>query len=153
MKTMEIRDYKQTDLRALLRIFHEAVHVSCAKDYSPEQRAAWAPETLNEAAWAKRFAESQTRVAVNAQDEVLGFANLEGSHYLDCLYVSPKAQGQGVGSALCAAMEALAVGDIEIRVSLTARPFFERRGYRVLREVHPIRAGIALPAFEMRLTR
>ena len=140
-------------LQGMLRLFHEAVHVTCAKDYSPEQRAAWAPETLDEAAWAKRFAESQTRVAVNAQGEVLGFANLEGDNYLDCLYVSPAAQGQGVGSALCATIEALAVGDVEVRVSLTARPFFERRGYRVLREVHPIRAGIALPAFEMRLTR
>ena len=140
-------------LQGMLRIFHEAVHVSCAKDYSPEQRAAWAPETLDEAAWARRFAESQTRVAVDAQGKVLGFANLEGANYLDCLYVSPEAQRQGVGSALCAAMEALAVGPIEVRASLTVRPFFERRGYRMLREVRPIRADIALPAYDMCLVR
>lgn len=150
---MGIRDYRREDLQGMLRVFHEAVHRGCAGAYSPEQLAAWAPETLDEEAWARRFAGSQTRVAVNARGEVVGFANLEGAGYLDCLYVAPEAQGRGVGSALCAALEALASGDVEVRVSLVARPFFEGRGYHVVKEVHPVRAGLALPAFDMRLTR
>lgn len=150
---VKIRTYRREDLRGMLWVFHEAVHRSCAGAYSPEQLAAWAPETVDEEAWARRFAGSQTRVAVSAHGEVVGFANLEGAGYLDCLYVAPEAQGRGVGSALCAALETLASGDIEVRASLVARPFFEGRGYRVLREAHPVRAGLALPAFDMRLAR
>ena len=148
-----ILPYGDRLLPAMLRVFRQAVHVGCAGAYTPEQLAAWAPEKMDGEAWARCFAGSQTRVAVNARGEVLGFANLEGADYLDCLYVAPTAQRLGIGTALCATMEALAAGDLEVRVSLTARPFFDRRGYRLVQEVRPIRAGIALPAFRMRLAR
>lgn len=148
-----IRAYKRENLEAMLRVFHEAVHIGCADAYTPEQRTAWAPEIQDAGAWDKRFAASQVRVAVSAQGAVLGFANLAGANCLDCLYVTPRAQGRGIGTALCATLEALAIGDVEVRASHVARPFFEHRGYRVLREVHPVRHGVVLPAFHMRLTR
>lgn len=148
-----ILPYEGRFLRAMARVFHEAVHVGCAGDYTPAQLEAWAPARVDEAAWARRFEKSLTRLAVSAQGEVLGFGNLVGAGYLDCLFVAPEAQGRGIGSALCEALESRAKGDIGVRASLTARPFFERRGYRVIREVRPIRAGLALPAFRMRLTR
>lgn len=50
-------------------------------------------------------------------------------------------------------MEALAVSGVEVRTSRVARPSFEHRGYRVPREIHPVRHGVVLPAFHMRLTR
>ena len=64
---VKIRTYRREDLRGMLWVFHEAVHRSCAGAYSPEQLAAWVPETLDEEAWARRFEGSQTRVAVDAR--------------------------------------------------------------------------------------
>ena len=67
------------------------------------------------------------------------------------LYVHRDRQNQGIGTALAAALEqeAHARGWRAIRTyaSLTARPFFEGRGYSVVRENTAVRRGVELKNF------
>ena len=61
--------------------------------------------------------------------------NAEG--YLHSLFVHKDYQRGGVGSLLLSAVEKRAreygVSEITSEVSLTARPFFEKRGYEVIK--------------------
>ena len=68
-------------------------------------------------------------------EALLGFGDNDASGYLDRLYVHKDFQRQGVASALCGALERAVEGERTVTcASITARPFFESRGYRLVRE-------------------
>lgn len=131
----------------LMEMFVLAIQRTCAKDYSEEQREAWA-SSLGKDALAARLESSFAPLAFLG-DRPIGFGNLEGGRHLDLLYVHPDYQGLGAGSMICAALEAHAGGYVHAEASLTARGFFLRRGYSVLREESVLRKGVALPRFRM----
>ncbi|MFQ8582775.1 MAG: GNAT family N-acetyltransferase [Holdemania massiliensis] len=65
-----------------------------------------------------------------------GFANLKSPTQLDCFYVHPDFQRQGVGSALFKAVSEQAqkakAAFLESDISLTAEPFFRAQGWMAL---------------------
>ena len=65
------------------------------------------------------------------------------------LYVHADHQNQGVATAICDALEQTAPGNITTHASITARPFFEKRGYKVIKEQLVERQGIFLTNFVM----
>lgn len=66
------------------------------------------------------------------------------------LFVHQDHQGKGIASAICDALEYSAHGKkITTHSSITAKPFFEHRGYRVIREQTVIRKGISLTNYIM----
>lgn len=131
---MLIRPCTARDADAAARLFHDAVHESCAGDYTPAQLDAWAP----------------------AARDLAGFATRHPADVLDLLYVSPHFQRRGVASALCDRLEAACAADsfrtMTVHASRTARPFFEQRGYRVLAEQQVERRGVTLANFRMEKT-
>ena len=146
---MHLRDYRSGDCPALIRLFRETVHAVCAGDYTPEQLDAWAPEDMDQPAWDRSFLAHRTLVAVEG-GEIIGFADLDpATGYLDRLYVHRDHQRQGVAAALCDALEPLAPGRVFTHASRTARPFFERRGYRVVRARQVERRGVTLDNYAM----
>ena len=141
---MKLRLYESGDCPALARLFYDTVHTVNGRDYTPEQLAAWADGQVDLSAWDTSFLAHHTLVA-EEDGVVLGFADMDSSGYLDRLYVHKDHQGQGVASALCDALEdACSAAVFTTHASLTARPFFEGRGYRVLRRQTVIRHGVAL---------
>ena len=79
-----------------------------------------------------------------------GFGDLDpAAGYLDRLYVHKDLQGRGVATALCNALEEAAAGPVVTHASVTARPFFARRGYRVLRAQQVERRGVTLANYVM----
>ena len=94
------------------------------------------------------------------REDLAGFGDIDETGYLDRLYVHRDFQGMGVGTALCQALEqeaARAVRQakpdasvcITTHASITARPFFEARGYRVQREQQVERKGVLLTNYIM----
>ena len=59
----------------------------------------------------------------------------------DRLYVHADHQNQCVATAICDALEQTAPGNITTHASITARPFFEKRGYKVIKEQQVERQG------------
>ena len=102
--------------------------------------------------WHARMAGRRTLVA-EEDGEVVGFAELEDDGGLDMLYLREDAVGRGVGRRLYEAVErearALGLSRLFAEVSITARPFFERRGFAVTREQVVYRSGVALTNFVM----
>jgi putative acetyltransferase len=121
-------------------------------DYSEEQVEAWAPRIPDPGEWHARMVARRTLVA-EENGEVVGFAELEENGHLDMLYVRGDAVGRGVGRQLYEAAEhearELGLEAVSTEASVTARPFFERRGFRVAREQTVIRRGVELTNFVM----
>lgn len=146
---MRLREYVSSDCERLARLFYQTVHSINAKDYTKEQLDVWATGKVNLREWDKSFLEHHTVVAVE-NDEIVGFGDIDKTGYLDRLYVHKNRQREGVASAICNELEQ-AVGAMKITTyaSVTARPFFEHRGYRVVREQEVIRCGVPLKNFVM----
>lgn len=150
---MELRAYRKEDCPALAELFYETVHSVCAKDYTQEQLRAWAGGCVDLQAWNSTFLAHTTLVAQEG-GIITGFGDIDATGYLDRLYVHRNYQRKGVATLLCNALEAaVAAPTIVTHASITAKPFFERRGYRVEREQHVERGGILLTNYVMRRER
>ena len=150
--SLRIRSYEAGDAPAIARLFYETVRSVNRAHYSEEQVAAWAPAIPEADGWHARMSGRLTLVA-EAEGGVVGFAELEEDGHLDMLYVHKDAVGSGVGARLYEAVEREALdrglGRITTHASITARPFFERRGFRLVREQTVRRRGVALTNFAM----
>ena len=146
---MRIRRYEPADTDALLDLFYQTVHSVCRGDYTPVQLDAWADGAPDREAWARSLARNYALVA-EEDGEIVGFGDIDDSGYLDRLYVHRAHQRRGIATALCDRLEAHAAGRaVTVHASITARPFFEARGYRVLRAQRVERHGVALCNFVM----
>lgn len=141
---MTLRPYRPADCPHLAELFTSTVHTVCARDYTQVQLDAWADGQVDLAAWNASFLAHTTLVAVEG-GSIVGFADLAPDGYLDRLYVHKDWQRRGVASALCDALSGAKV----THASLTARPFFEKRGWRVVKEQQVERHGVLLTNFVM----
>ena len=150
---MILRAYRPEDLREMVELFYDTVHTVNAGDYTPEQLDAWADGVPDLEQWRRTLSEHTALVAVEGE-RIVGFGDMAPSGYLDRLYVHKDFQRRGVASALCGALEdAVAAERIVTHASITARPFFEGRGYRLVREQHVVRRGVILRNYQMEKRR
>lgn len=146
---MFLREYRSSDCDRLAELFYQTVHCINARDYTEEQLNAWATGKVDIQEWDGSFREHKTILAVEGT-EIVGFGDIHSSGYLDRLYIHKDHQRQGIVSALCDELER-SVGSVKIttHASITAKPFFEQRGYRVVRKQEVLRDGIVLTNYLM----
>lgn len=145
---MKIRNYKPSDCKEMAELFYHTIHTVNAKDYTEEQLNVWATGQVDLEKWNQSFLEHYSIVAVDG-DRITGFGDIDETGYLDRLYVHANHQNQCVATAICDALEQTAPGNITTHASITARPFFEKRGYKVIKEQQVERQGIFLTNFVM----
>lgn len=146
---MILRAYRPEDLREMVELFYDTVHTVNAGDYTPEQLDAWADGVPDLEQWRRTLSEHTALVAVEGE-RIVGFGDMAPSGYLDRLYVHKDYQRQGVATAICDSLEqAFPVREVTSHASITARPFFESRGYRVIKEQQVARGGILLTNYVM----
>ena len=142
-----LRPLVDADLPAVAELFFAAVRRINVRDYTPAQVAAWAPEPQSSSRWRQRL-EGQEVLVADGAGQVVGFCSWTGAGYIDFLYVHPDHVGRGVASRLYAAVEAAlrarGLSRIEVHVSVTAEPFFLRRGYRLVRRQLVLVRGVEL---------
>lgn len=103
----------------------------------------------------------------NANSLIIGFGDMDDTGYLDRLYVHKDYQGRGVATAICdrleeefclsrgrllqnSAMQKRKNDTFTTHASITARPFFEKRGYTVVKAQQVVRKGISIRNYIMR---
>ncbi len=86
-------------------------------------------------------------------ENIIGFGDIDDTGYLDRLYVHSDYQGKGVAAAICDQLERSVQGSIITHASITAKPFFEKRGYKVVQERQVERKGVLLTNFIMEKER
>lgn len=145
---MQLRRYKQSDCRELAELFYNTVHTVNAADYNNEQLNAWATGHVDLEAWNKSLQEHYSIVAVD-NGMIVGFGDIDQTGYLDRLYVHADYQGMGIATAICNKLEQSVSGKIVTHASVTAKPFFEKRGYKVIKEQSVERQGVFLTNYVM----
>ena len=149
---MQLREYITSDCEQLSKLFFQTVHSVNAKDYTKEQLDVWATGTVDLKEWDKSFTEHYTIVAID-NNIIVGFGDIDKTGYLDRLYVHADYQGKGVATAICNRLEQAVQGKITTHASITAKPFFEKRGYKVVKEQQVERQVIYLINFCMEKNR
>ena len=141
---MHLRFYRPEDLGEVGALFYETVHGLTAGDYTEEQRRAWAPSPLLPARWQDSLTKNKTLLAFQER-KLVGFGDFEAPDLLNRLYVHKDHSKQGIGSVLCAALEAFCLDrPLYAHVSVTAQPFFLKRGYLLLSQQQVLRQGVLL---------
>ena len=146
---MLIREYSPSDLKTLAQLFFDTVHTVNAADYTSEQQAVWATGTIDEQPWNATLSAHRTLIA-ELDGCIAGFADMTEDGYLDRLYVHRDYQRRGVAAALCDALENGCTAPLlTTHASITARPFFEGRGWKTVRQQTVARQGVELANFVM----
>jgi putative acetyltransferase len=131
----DIRRYKPGDLAGLIALFRDTVRRINGRDYSHQQVMAWAPDEIDAQQWTRRFDNKAVWVA-DLNGAPVGFVDVARDGQIDMLYVHADHQGSGIASRLLRTVEVSAAKRGLLRLfteaSITARPFFERRGFRVI---------------------
>lgn len=144
---MHIRDFRVGDETALHDVFHSAIHRIAPADYTPEQIAAWAPDAFDRETWTARMRAIRPFV-VDDDGEIVGYADLQPSGYIDHFFVSGSHPRRGIGSMLMKhileAAEVRGIAELTSDVSLTAQPLFERFGFVVVEQRMPVVRGVSM---------
>lgn len=145
---MIIRTYQSSDLKILVKLFYDTVHFVNSKDYSKKQVDVWASKTLDLVKWDQSLKEHYSLVAL-IDGKIVGFGDIDQTGYLDRLYVHYQYQGKGIAKAICSQLEKSVNGKITVHASITAKGFFEHRGYQVIKKQEVKRQGISLVNYVM----
>lgn len=147
-----IRPYKDSDASALWAIYFHTVRYINIRDYSQAQVEAWAPQSFDVAVWRQKMSEISPFVA-EMDDQIVGYADLQSNGLIDHFFCHHQYQGRGIGRALMAHI--FAVGRSQgikryySHVSITARPFYEHFGFKVVKTQQVDVRGQTLTNFVM----
>lgn len=141
---MKIRKYKSDDILEIAELFYNTVHTINARDYTKEQLDNWATGKVDLEKWDRSFLSHFTCVAVE-NNFIAGFGDIDEKGYIDKLYVHKDFQRKGIATLLCDQLEStVRTNSVIVQASITAKPFFEKRDYKVIKEQYVERKGVLL---------
>lgn len=133
-----IRAALQSDAVELKKLFQNTVLAINRRDYSQAEVEDWASCGDDLSNIEDMIKTHYFIVAVNQQSEIVGFSSITPQGYLHSMFVHKDFQGEGIATMLLNEIEQYVITNGIIRitseVSLTARPFFEKKGYIVEEE-------------------
>jgi putative acetyltransferase len=153
--SLQLRQFRRGDAEACLALFRDCVHRVNSRNYTPDQIVAWASATIDLETWRIRFNDRFAYVATES-NRIVGFTDMIRAGHLDRLFVSADHQGCGIARRLVERLLSDAsdnlIEEITTDASITAKPFFERMGFSVVREQSVECRGVWLTNFRMRRT-
>ena len=149
---MKIKEATGSDVFEITDLFRQTVLQINKQDYAQPQLKVWSSSADNLAKWKDRIAEQYFLIAVS-EAKIVGFASLATDGYLDFMYVHHQHQKQGIATKLYEAIEQKAIAQqnpkIYSEVSLTARPFFEKQGFVIIKQQQKLYADVLFTNFVM----
>ena len=133
---MEIifREASLEDLTQITSLFRDTVNHINSKDYSTEQIQHWKSGADDLQKWEQRIRDCYFALAESG-NTLIGFAYLKSGNYFDGLFVHHEHQSRGIATLLADNIESKARDNgydtVHSDVSITAKPFFEKRGYEL----------------------
>ena len=140
-----IRKFKNGDENGTWNVFYSAIHQVCSTDYSKEQIQAWAPIDLDPSLWAKKIHSIKPFIAT-LDGKIVGYADLQNDGKIDHFFVHGDHQAQGVARALMNRIiqKAPVQQKLYSEVSHTAKPFYEKNGFNVVKVQEVNMRGVVL---------
>ncbi len=149
-----IRIYKATknDVNEITLLFRDTIRNVNNKDYTEEEIEDWSSWWNDHDKWLKRIAE-QFFIKAMIENKIVGFCSLAFDGYLDLLFTHKDYQGRGVASSLMRRVESKArqqgIDLIYSDVSITAKNFFEKHGYSIVKQQYKKSRNKELINFKM----
>ncbi|MDB5229246.1 MAG: family acetyltransferase [Chitinophagaceae bacterium] len=132
-----IRKATPDDLDGIRQLFYDTVITVNKKDYTKDQVKAWSSGYYYVEGWKNKLSDQNFFVA-ELNKRIVGFASFTNSGYIDFMYAHKNFQSQGIATMLLETIEKQAtswgIRKLQADASLTARPFFQRRGYELIKE-------------------
>ncbi|MFT4246130.1 MAG: GNAT family N-acetyltransferase [Micrococcaceae bacterium] len=150
---MIIREYTQADDIATQEVFFKAVQQSNSKDYSPDQINAWLKSGSDIEIWRQKRLAVKTYIA-EISGKVVGFTDVNAQGYINMIFVDTDYSGMGVATELLDKVTAVAMDmgckELTAHVSITAKPFFLKQGFEVVKECQRSLYGVGFINYAMR---
>ena len=135
---LPIRRLTAQDIPEMRELFRATVLAVNSKDYTKEEVADWASCGNSVEHWKELLTKNDYVGVLDGKGNIIGFSSMNTDGYLHSMFVHKDWQGKGVATLLLSEVEKIALGyevhKISVEVSITARPFFEKRGYKVVKE-------------------
>jgi len=132
-----VREALIDDLPQITKLFKETIQRVNRKDYSPGQIEIWSSAYNEIERWKMRL-KDQYFIIAQISGKIVGFSSLSPTGYLDLMYVHKDHQGEGIATILLESLLKKAKDDhlirLESEVSITALPFFRRRGFDIVKK-------------------
>jgi putative acetyltransferase len=148
-----IREFRPGDEPALRAVFDSAIHEVAIRDYTQGEVDAWAPRPWDADLWAARMQGIAPFVA-ERDGEIVGYADVQASGYIDHFFVAASAGGQGVGGLLMRRIHErareLGIAVLASEVSRTAQPFYLHFGFAIVDHHTNVVRGVELAYAAMR---
>lgn len=143
-----VRHYRTGDHEAIADLFTCSVHELTTAEYDAEARLAWAPSVPDYERWRFRCELWRPFLSVDTQGAIAAFLELDPTGHVGATYVHPQHARRGAMAILMDYVEVVALGAqlprLYAEVSLTARPYFRKRGWIAAGDNRITRAGIIL---------
>jgi putative acetyltransferase len=149
---MKFRKAVISDLQEMQEMYIETIKWICKNDYSPLEIDAWISGLNNVERW-KKVIHAQYVLLAIIQDKIVGYGTLKDGNYIDFLCVHKDFQRQGIADKVFNQLEGEAIKEnsktITADVSITAKPFFDKKGFTVKAKQKNIRLGVELINYKM----
>lgn len=134
---MRVRTYEIGDTQQIVKLFYDTVHEVNIRDYTQAQVDAWARKDIDIASWTQSLSSKFTFVA-EEDEKIAGFGELEANGHIDRFYCHKDFQRKGVGTQILEKIELqaknLGIKKLFTEASITAKPFFESKGFIVFKQ-------------------
>lgn len=140
-----VRKAEPRDTQAAVEVLRRSITELCTLDHHGDAAtlAQWLANKTTRDFLSWLAAEDNFCVVAEANDQIMGVGLLHRGGEVRLCYLAPGAQGQGLGKAILGALEEKArewgLRKLHLESTVSARPFYERVGYRS--------AGAAKPGF------
>ena len=154
MNIYPLRAFISDDLNAVAEIYYQAAKTLGQDFYSPEQIAIWADYPRSHPdEFEALINQGHTLVAVNKNNQPIAFGQLHPTNHLTLLYVLPEYSRQGLGKQLYTTLEAIALANNQVNMSVTAskvsKALFEQLGFELIEEEVSLRNNIPFERYNM----
>ena len=147
MHKIQFRSATHKDLTSIRSLFKTTIQTVNVKDYSKYEINAWSQGAENIENWIHRINTHHFLLA-ETNKSLAGMASITDEGYLDVIYVNHNYQSQGIASTLLLKMEnhtkSLGHNTITSDVSITAKPFFLYKGFKVVKPQLVLCRGVVL---------
>lgn len=150
--SMIFRTATNSDLPEMQKLYIETIKEVCKNDYNKEQLKVWSSGVENTERWLDVI-HSQFVLLAIIENKIAGFGTLKNANYIDLFYIHKNFQRQGIADKILKELETKARNNhsktITSDVSITAKPFFEKKDFIVKAEQRNILLNIELINYKM----
>lgn len=140
------------DVAEMQQLYIETIESVCKNDYNEEQIKVWSSGVNNMQRWTEVI-ENQFVLLAITENKIVGFGTLKDGNYIDFFYIHKDFQRQGIADKILNQLELEAKNHnskiITSDISITAKPYFEKKGFVVKAEQKNIRQNVELINYKM----